>query len=1673
SKSYTIQSITDNNANEAIKYEYADSINKVIDAKASLDVLVKVSYVSAVDDITNRSQLDNTRLSFVLSSEDGEVKGDVEVNPTPGPKTGDSIYFYIALSSISLIGLIVLVKVPKKKTYMVLLLLITPIIVKALSITFITSFNNNIQFLDKLVVKINNNGTVTQQTINYKSTISEPIPTEKDGYNFIGWFSGNTEFDFDAPITGDVNVEGKYEIIPYTISYELNGGTADTVNTYNVETETITLPQPTKQGYDFTGWTGSNGETPELTVTIDKGSTGDKSYVANYTARTDTPYKVVHKYETLTGEYDEIEYPETGTTDTNVTPAVISKTGYDDPNTQTVNIDATGDTVITYEYKLKRLTFTVSDRTYLTNNSSANGTYRYGETISLQAVERQDYLFRWSDDDTNYQKSFVITANTQLSLIYTYNKYVVTFNAQNGTCSEETRLIIKGSEIGNLPTCTPPDYYEFVEWQDGNKNVITSSYVPTDDIELTAIYRSTDKVVTFDTIGGSAVSVAVLHQNEAMGTLPTSTKDDKVFAGWYLNTNYAKEDKITSEYVPTDSMIVYAKWDDYLCVKATQIHSDVCKGTNTSQGCRGAGMAVDQEYTYGNIISSDTLVVGDALDCNVDGTGYNHRFYYLYNKDGNAVLISYNNYQEDNGVRGPGNTKNYTYSVAENYLPTTTEWPNVNVTFDDKASRYLDMDDLTQFTGKTTGQLTSSKVLDPYIFLFENTSYTTLNPRSTYWIKDWVYNDTTLRGRIHKNSRQVVEIPSDQFETNVNSVRPVIEVPTEYINDQYVVKFDYQVGSEYVRVKKGASLGTLPTPTNGTSVIDGWYTTDSYQTKINAETVPIGYVTYYAKWVKSVSDVTLQQDTFMIQAGSTDNIVMNYTGELEEYTLTSNNENIVTVSQDGTITAQGAGTTTITLQGLKSNATVTINVTVVLTSTNVTVVFNTQGGSAVVDASVPKNTTIGTLPTTELSDNIFDGWYTDTTYTEKVTEETIIVDDTTFFARWIPENAVAEANGQFFTSLSTAMTNANPNSTVKILKDISSIPNIDIKKDLTIDLNKHTIASTGRAFQVFANVEIKNGTITTNGGSGAIDVVANDTYHGKLIMNSGKIIATGTRQAIYISGGDLEFGGNAFASAKADGSNAQHRATIHLVSGTATITGGEIVSDKSSNSYGISVNDGTLVIGTKDGRYDKDAVKIMANTNGIISDVEYSIYDGTVIGKINPTNNESLITGTEDGATKVTEVDEYPMLYYTMTITQHLINLDPNGGTVDYNVILVDMGSAINDLPTPTRGKYTFAGWYDENEQLVTTATVPTGDMNLTARWTYTSNDNIQTFNMTNEVMSEYFDKISTWKSNQSTLQASMYENFNAYNCKCNEKTCNTAGTELCDKPLGYQTADDNVTVYLSNETTKVKGDEATYVTVKDGKIYNMIPGETYYWESNTDSTVYGYVKAEGTRRIIDVDGVRNVRDLGGLRVDLDKDGNPDGTLKYGRLFRGEKIWNDSNNVTQLRKLGINEEVDLRSASERSNGEVKFNDNFKQREIIHYQLNFETQRTNYDLARNTVIEVMQDIIEEKENPNVIYFHCRIGTDRTGTLAYILEGLLGVMQEDMLEDYELSYFFGLVNRHRYYSYDASSSDSKDKKFVYMYNIMSNADEVYEWFMLGSTDQDADNALIAAFRQAMIK
>ena len=119
-------------------------------------------------------------------------------------------------------------------------------------------------------------------------TFSTTIPANASGNLNITSLSGTVKDLAGNSLTGSgVTASGLCSVdasFAYTITYNLGEGVLPdgypTTYTYDAA---VTLTNPTKTGYWFNGWTGSNGNTPNTTVTIVKNSHGNKSYTANWT----------------------------------------------------------------------------------------------------------------------------------------------------------------------------------------------------------------------------------------------------------------------------------------------------------------------------------------------------------------------------------------------------------------------------------------------------------------------------------------------------------------------------------------------------------------------------------------------------------------------------------------------------------------------------------------------------------------------------------------------------------------------------------------------------------------------------------------------------------------------------------------------------------------------------------------------------------------------------------------------------------------------------------------------------------------------------------------------------------------------------------------------------------------------------------------------------------------------------------------------------------------------------------------------------------------------------------------------------------------------------------------------------------------------------------------------
>ncbi len=109
----------------------------------------------------------------------------------------------------------------------------------------------------------------------------------------------------------------------YKIEYDYSGGAATNPTYYSEDSPSITLNNPTKTKAVFIGWTGSNGDVPELTVSIPTGSTGNRTYIANFE---DQKYQVIfdNNFNPSETYIQEIGYNDTE----NLTPLAFTRTGY-------------------------------------------------------------------------------------------------------------------------------------------------------------------------------------------------------------------------------------------------------------------------------------------------------------------------------------------------------------------------------------------------------------------------------------------------------------------------------------------------------------------------------------------------------------------------------------------------------------------------------------------------------------------------------------------------------------------------------------------------------------------------------------------------------------------------------------------------------------------------------------------------------------------------------------------------------------------------------------------------------------------------------------------------------------------------------------------------------------------------------------------------------------------------------------------------------------------------------------------------------------------------------------------------------------------------------------------------------------------------------------------------
>ena len=339
------------------------------------------------------------------------------------------------------------------------------------------TYTANWQVIEYTIITLLEGGNAgTSQVYFYtvEQTVTLPTPT-RTGYTFLGWTGeGITTPQPNVTIpkgsTGDKTYIENWKLTEYNITMDLNGGSGQEKVVYTMTDEDFELPTPTRNGYEFVGWTGEGITTPQTSVIIPKGSTGNKAYTANW--------QVIEYTITLDTNGGPVVSPIKYTVEDLFTLPYILRPGYEFagwtldgsgmlPFTPLIIYPGTtGDLHYKAEWRLAEYTITMD-----LDGGSGQEKVVYtitDEEFELPTPTRNGYEFvGWTGERiTTPQTSVKIPKGSTGNKAYTANwkviRYTITLVTNGGAVIASIRYTVEDSVTLPIPPERPG--YEFAGW---------------------------------------------------------------------------------------------------------------------------------------------------------------------------------------------------------------------------------------------------------------------------------------------------------------------------------------------------------------------------------------------------------------------------------------------------------------------------------------------------------------------------------------------------------------------------------------------------------------------------------------------------------------------------------------------------------------------------------------------------------------------------------------------------------------------------------------------------------------------------------------------------------------------------------------------------------------------------------------------------------------------------------------------------------------------------------------------------------------------------------------------------------------------------------------------------------------------------------------------------------
>ena len=373
------------------------------------------------------------------------------------------------------------------------------------------TYTANWQVIEYTIITLLEGGNAGSSEVYFytvEQTVTLPTPT-RTGYTFLGWTGeGITTPQPNVTIpkgsTGDKTYIENWKLTEYNITMDLNGGSGQEKVVYTMTDEDFELPTPTRNGYEFVGWTGEGITTPQTSVIIPKGSTGNKAYTANW--------QVIEYTITLDTNGGPAMSPIKYTVEDSFTLPYLLRTGYEFagwtldgsgmiPATPLIIYHGTtGDLRYKAEWRLAEYTITMD-----LDGGSGQEKVVYtitDEDFELPTPTRNGYEFvGWTGERiTTPQTSVKIPKGSTGNKAYTANwkviRYTITLVTNGGAVIASIRYTVEDSVTLPIPPERPG--YEFSGWTlDGSGQFPSTPMIIPKGSTGDRIYKAEWRVATY------------------------------------------------------------------------------------------------------------------------------------------------------------------------------------------------------------------------------------------------------------------------------------------------------------------------------------------------------------------------------------------------------------------------------------------------------------------------------------------------------------------------------------------------------------------------------------------------------------------------------------------------------------------------------------------------------------------------------------------------------------------------------------------------------------------------------------------------------------------------------------------------------------------------------------------------------------------------------------------------------------------------------------------------------------------------------------------------------------------------------------------------------------------------------------------------------------------------